>query len=145
MAALIFLLTFQLFLIDLFLLNFIPTNIHSNLPSFIFLGPSLSQYDFNHGGLLNGQEILGIFAPIGIILNITLLLAHAILLNLNFPGAPSRAIRPLPFNRILERLTQLRDIKRLRRKQSQIKPSRLILLPRFFRINDVRNDHVESC
>ena len=84
-----FLVSFHLLFADFLLNNFISTDAHTNFPSFVFLDTSFSQNDFNHGRLLDGDKILGVFAPVGIVLDVAFLFAHSILLNFYFPGSTS--------------------------------------------------------
>lgn len=132
-------------LLELALLDgLVSADSESHLPSLVLLIAGLPQDDLGEGRLLDGDEILRVFTPTWIILQITLLFTVPIL----FYFYPSRSacgiLLPGTLHSQLDRLGQFRNIQGIRREESQVKLPHFVLFELLLSVIDVGNDDVSS-
>ncbi len=87
MAFCLFFVSFHLFFADFFLDDFVSADGHTDFPSFVFFDAGFSQDNFDHCGLFDRNQVLRVFAPVRIVLDIAFFFAHSVFLDLDFPGA----------------------------------------------------------
>jgi hypothetical protein len=81
-----------------FLDCFVAADSESDLPVFVFLGAHFAKDDLGEDRLFDGEEVLWVFAPAGVVLDVSLLLPISVFFYLDFARAACRSFSPGSFH-----------------------------------------------